>query len=261
MIDLTGQRAIITGSSRGIGLAVAELFLELGASVVITGRDVARCTEVVARLGDRHHGRVVGYPGDVGNKDYIDALVEFSSTTWGGLDIVVGNAAVAKPGSVSSVSEADFEEMLRCNLYGNVWLARAALPHMIDGGGGAIVLVSSIGAVRGADRMGAYSLAKAAELALVRTLAVENGRYAVRANAVAPGLVGTSAAAGLWRDEPARFASFEARNPTGRMARPEEVAKSIAFLASPAASYITGHTLVVDGGSSITLDPLMGTHA
>jgi NAD(P)-dependent dehydrogenase (short-subunit alcohol dehydrogenase family) len=248
--DLTDKVAIITGSSRGIGRSIAETMAGLGAKVVISSRRAEACESVAAAIRDRG-GDATVIACNVSRKNEVEALVAGTLAHHGRIDILVCNAAVNPVfGPLIQLSDEAFDKIMGANVKSNIWLANLVIPGMAARGGGAVVIISSIGGFRGSDMVGAYGISKAADFALARALAVEWGPRNVRVNCVAPGLVKTDFARALWEDE-ARLALRTARTPLRRIALPEEIGPIAAFLASPAASFITGEIIVADGGVTI----------
>jgi NAD(P)-dependent dehydrogenase (short-subunit alcohol dehydrogenase family) len=245
--DLTGKVAVITGSSRGIGRAIAESMASLGAKVVISSRKAEAC-ETVAREIAKVGGEATAIPCNISRKNEVEALVEGAQARFGAIDILVCNAAVNPVyGPLRELTDEAFDKVMGANVKSNLWLCNLTIPAMAERGGGAVILVSSIAGLRGTDRLGAYSISKAADFALVRNLAVEWGPRNVRVNCIAPGLVKTDFARALWEDEKL-LAQRTAQTPLRRIGEPHEIGPIAAFLASPAASFITGHIIVADGG-------------
>ena len=249
--SLAGKTAIVTGSSRGLGYAVAEAFAAAGARVMISSEDSAACADAHGRLA-RAGVDVRWFKCDVTNEAEQRALVETTVKEFGGLDIVVANAGIAGPMQGTCEAEpGDHARVMAINLDSVVRLCGFALPHLKARGGGSIILMSSIAALRGNRTLGSYALSKAALAQLARNLAVEHGPDNIRANAIAPGFIRTELAAPLLADE--AFMSRRMQNtPLRRPGEPAEVAGAALFLASPAGAFVTGHTLVVDGGTTIT---------
>jgi NAD(P)-dependent dehydrogenase (short-subunit alcohol dehydrogenase family) len=251
--DLTGKTAIITGSSRGIGRAIAELYAELGANVVISSRKQDACEAVATAINARGKGKAVAIAASISSKEALGALIEGARAAFGRIDILVCNAA-SNPhfGPLASITDETFEKIFRNNVLSNHWLIQLAAPEMIERRDGAIVIISSLGATRGSAVIGAYNISKAADLQLVRNLAVEFGPHNIRVNAILPGLIKTDFAKALW-DDPKNLAAANRSIPMGRIGDADEVAGAAALLASEAGRYITGQSITVDGGAAITV--------
>ena len=248
--DLTDQVAIITGSSRGIGRSIAETMASLGAKVVVSSRKAEPCEEVAAGIRKRG-GEAIVIPCNISRKGEVEALVSGTLRQLGRIDVLVCNAAVNPVfGPLAQLSDEAFDKIMGANVKSNLWLCNLVIPGMAERGGGAVVIVSSIGGMRGTDMLGAYAISKSADFALARCLAVEWGPKNVRVNCVAPGLVKTNFARALWEDE-TRVAQRNERTPLRRIGMPDEIGPVAAFLASRAASFITGQILVADGGVTI----------
>jgi NAD(P)-dependent dehydrogenase (short-subunit alcohol dehydrogenase family) len=247
---LDGQVAVITGSSRGIGRATALLMAHLGARVVVSSRKAQPCEEVAAEIA-AEGGEAAVIPCNVSDKGEVGALIDGTLQRWGRIDILVCNAA-ANPayGPIAELTDEAFDKIMATNVRSNLWLCNRVLPGMAERGGGAVVIISSIAGVIASPMIGAYGMSKAADFALARTLAAEWPGKNIRVNCVAPGLVRTDFARALWED-PERLAKRTATTPLRRIGEPEEIAPVAAFLASPAASFITGQTIVADGGVTI----------
>lgn len=247
---LDDKVAIITGSSRGIGRSIAECMADLGAKVVVSSRKAEACEEVAAAIRARG-GEAAVIPCNISRKAEVEALVAGTVERFGRVDILVCNAAVNPVyGPMSALTDEAFDKIMGANVKSNIWLTNLVIPGMAERGGGAVVIISSIGGLRGSEVIGTYCISKAADFALARNLAVEWGPSNVRVNCVAPGLVRTDFARALWED-PGRRARREAATPLRRIGEPEEIGPVAAFLASPAASFITGQIVVADGGVTI----------
>ncbi len=245
--DLTGQVAVITGSSRGIGRASAELLAKLGAKVVISSRKADACKDVADGInkagGDAH---VI--PCNISRRDEVEALIAGTTKHYGKIDILVCNAAVNPYyGPLLDIKDEAFDKIMGSNVKSNIWLCALAIPQMAERGKGSVVIISSIGGLRGSTVIGAYGISKAADFALCRSLAGEWGPKGVRVNCVAPGLVKTDFARALWEDEE-RLKHRCATTPLRRIGEPDEIAGAVAYLASDASTFMTGQTIVVDGG-------------
>lgn len=255
LFDLTGKVALITGSSKGIGRAIAEEMARHGAQVVISSRKGDICNEVANAINaelDGEPGGAVAIPAHIGHREEIEQLVARTREKLGPIDILVCNAAV-NPfyGPMRELPDSAFEKVLHTNIVSNHWLAQAALPDMVERKDGAIIVVSSVGGLKGSSDLGAYCISKAADLQLVRNLAVENGPHNVRVNAISPGLVRTDFARALW-ENPDLLQRRTAGDPLRRIGEPEEIAGIAVYLASRAGSFTTGQNFVIDGGSTIT---------
>jgi len=248
--DLGGKVAIVTGSSRGIGRAIAECMAALGAKVVISSRKAEACESVAQGIRAKG-GEAAVIPCNVSRKGEVEALVAETRRQFGRIDALVCNAAINPVyGPLGSLSDEAFDKIMTANVKANIWLTNLVIPGMAERGDGAVVIVSSIGGLRGTEVIGAYGISKAADFALARNLAVEWGPRNVRVNCIAPGLVKTDFARALWENEEA-LARRNARTPLRRIGMPEEIGPIAAFLASSAASFITGQVIVADGGVTI----------
>lgn len=246
MFDLTGKAAIVTGSTRGIGRAVAEALMAQGARVLISSEDASETARVAAELGQP------GICCDVTDDSALARLVDGACDTLGGIDILVCNAGITgKPGPFATIDMDDYARVMDLNLRSQLVLANLALPRIAARGGGSVMLMSSLSALRGNGAINAYALSKAALAQLARNLAVEWGPRNVRVNAIAPGFIATPLSAPLMADQ-AFMALRMAMTPLRRPGRPEEIGGVAAFLASPAAAFITGQTIVADGGTLIS---------
>ncbi len=250
LFDLSGKVALITGSSKGIGRAIAARMAEHGAKVVISSRKADACEAVAADIRGAG-GDAFVRPANIGRKEELRGLVDDTLAHWGGVDILVCNAAVNPyyGPSIDCPDEA-FDRIMGSNIRSNFWLCNMVLPQMAWRGGGAIIVISSIAGLRGTPVIGAYGISKAADAALVRNLAVEWGARNVRANCIAPGLVRTDFARTLWED-PEVLRKRTKDSPLPRIGEPDEIAGAAVFLASPAGSFTTGQTFVIDGGVTI----------
>ncbi|HTD37101.1 MAG TPA: SDR family oxidoreductase [Candidatus Limnocylindrales bacterium] len=250
LFDMTGQVALITGSSRGIGRAIAERMAEAGAKVVISSRKAEACEEVAAGIRERG-GSAIAHAASISDKAALQSLVDRTLAEWGRIDVLVCNAAVNPYfGPLLSITDEAFDKIMASNVRSNVWLCSMVIPQMAERGGGSVIVVSSIAGVKGNTHLGAYGISKAADLQLVRNLAVEWGPKNVRINAIAPAIVRTEFARKLWED-PEIYAAAVRGYPLRRIGEPDEVAGPAVFLASKAGSFVTGAVLMVDGGMTI----------
>ncbi|HEX5327685.1 MAG TPA: SDR family oxidoreductase, partial [Acetobacteraceae bacterium] len=233
LFDLTGKVAVITGSSKGIGRAIAERMAEHGAKVVISSRKMDACETVAHGIRERG-GEAIVVPGHIARKHELEALVERTIAHWGGIDVLVCNAAVNPYlGPAAGASDDVYERVMGANVRSNFWLCNMVLPQMADRGGGSVIIVSSIGGLRGSAQLGLYAISKAADMQLARNICVEWGPKNIRANAIAPGLVRTDFARALWED-PALYRKRTSGTPLQRIGEPDEIAGAAVFLASAA---------------------------
>lgn len=250
LFDLTDKVAIVTGSTKGIGRAIAEALARAGAKVVISSRKAEACQEVAAAIGT-DGGAAMAVPCNISHRDELRALVDATLDAWERIDVLVCNAAVNPYyGPLAEIPDAAYDKIMDTNVKSNLWLCNMVLPQMAERQDGAVVIVSSIGGLKGNDKLGAYGLSKAADMQLARNLAVEWGHANIRVNCIAPGLVRTDFARVLWED-PEAHARAVASYPIGRLGEPEDIAGAAVFLAAPAGRFVTGQTLVVDGGHTI----------
>lgn len=252
LFDLSGKVAIITGSSKGIGKAIAERLAEHGAKVVISSRKAEPCEAVAQAINEKHgEGRAIAIPANIASKDDLQRLVDDTRAVFGKIDILVCNAATNPyAGPMAGISDDQFGKILQNNVVSNHWLIQMVVPEMLERNDGSILIISSIGGLRGNALIGAYNISKAADMQLARNLAVEYGPQNVRVNCIAPGLIKTDFARYLWED-PQTLKSVTEPAPLKRIGLPDEIAGTAVYLCSPASAYVTGQTLVVDGGLTI----------
>ncbi len=254
LVDLTGKVALITGSSRGIGKSIAEEYARAGAKVVISSRKQDACDAVKAEI-EAAGGEAIAVACNVGRKEELQALVDATMAKWGRIDVLVANAAINPVyGPMASVSDDAWDKIMGTNLRSTWWLCNMVLPQMAERKDGAVILLSSITAIRGNGVIGAYGISKAAEAQLTRNLAVEWGPSNIRVNAIAPGLIKTDFAKALW-EQPKLIQALENRTPLKRIGDPVDIAGVALFLAGAGGRFVTGQVLVADGGATIS-DPL-----
>ena len=253
LFDLTGKSAIITGSSRGIGKAIAEQMAAQGAKVTISSRKPGPCQEVAAAINEKHgDGTAIAIPANISSREDLQRMVDATNEAFGKIDICVCNAA-SNPyyGSMENIPDDAFEKILSNNIISNNWLINMCLPQMRERKDGSVIIVSSIGGLRGSPVIGAYNISKAADFQLARNLATEHGKDNIRVNCIAPGLIKTDFAKALW-DNPETLKRALAGTPMKRIGDPLELAGAAVFLSSAAGAYVTGQSIVVDGGATIT---------
>jgi dehydrogenase/reductase SDR family protein 4 len=250
MFSLKDKVAIVTGSTKGIGKSIAEEMANAGAKVVISSRKADACEAVLKEFQARGQD-AIAVPCNVGQKDQLQALVDKTLAKWGKIDIVVCNAA-SNPvfGPLIKVPDDAFDKIMLTNVKSVFWLANMTIPQMAERGGGVMIIISSIGALRGSNVNGLYGTSKAAEAGLCRALAVEWGPKNIRVNTIAPGLIKTDFARALWEDEERRKRR-EATTPLRRLGEPRDIGGVAVFLASEASAFITGQMIVADGGTMI----------
>ena len=252
LFSLDGKVAVITGSSRGIGKAIAERLAEHGAKVVISSRKAEPCQQVADAINAKHGaGRALAVPANISRKDELKNLVDSTTRQLGRIDVLVCNAA-SNPyyGPQAGIEDEQFRKILDNNVIANHWLINFTVPQMIERRDGSIIIVSSIGGLRASAVIGAYCISKAADFQLARNLALEYGPHNVRVNCIAPGLIKTDFARALWED-PEALRQRTSSTPLRRIGEPDEIAGAAVFLASSASSFMTGQSIVIDGGVTI----------
>lgn len=252
LFDLTGKVAIVTGSSKGIGKASAIELVRHGARVAISSRKQDACEETVREIeAEFGPGKAIAVAANISDKAALQRLVDATRSAFGPIDILVCNAA-SNPyyGPQEGIADEQFRKILDNNIVSNHWLISMVAPEMRERRSGSIVIVSSIGGLRGTPIIGAYAISKAADMQLARNLAHEYGPFNIRVNCIAPGLIKTDFARALWEDE--KLAERRnATTPLRRIGQPEEIAGAVVFLGSAASAYMTGQTIVIDGGVTI----------
>ena len=248
--SLKDEVAIVTGSTKGIGLSIAEHMAQMGAKVVISSRKGDVCEEKAAAI-NASGGEAIAIPCNISRKEECEALVAKTIEKWGRLDSFVANAAVNPVyGPLETLPDEAFDKVMVSNVQSAIWFANLAMPHIAEQGGGSFTIISSIGGLKGSNTLGMYGISKSADFGVARALAVEWGPKNIRVNAIAPGLVVTDFARALW-ENPELRADREKRTPLRRIGEPREIGGIAAFLASSAASFITGQVIVADGGTTI----------
>lgn len=252
LFDLSGQTAVITGSSRGIGKATAHRMAEHGANVVISSRKADACDAAVAEI-NAGVGReaAIAVPANIAVKEELQRLVDASIARFGQIDALVCNAA-SNPyfGPAAGIADEQFDKILRNNIVSNHWIISMVAPAMVARGSGSITIISSIGGLRASTMIGAYCISKAADMQLARNLAAEYGPAGVRVNAICPGLIKTDFAKALW-DNPEILDTATRTTPLRRIGEPDEIAGMAVFLAAKAGAFTTGQSFVIDGGQTI----------
>jgi dehydrogenase/reductase SDR family protein 4 len=251
LFDLRDRVAIVTGSSRGIGLASAQGLAEHGARVVISGRK-AEAAEAAAAGIRATGGEAIAVAANIGRRDELQRLVDAATAKWGRVDIVMANAAIHPwVGSVLDLEDATFAKFMQVNVQSSVWLAQMTVPGMLERGYGRFILVASVVGLLGDPVTGTYGLTKAADMQFVRNMACEFGARGITANCIAPGTFKTEMARSQWED-PELVRWYQGRNPSQRFGEVEEIAGLAVLLASPSGGYINGQTIAADGGHSIS---------
>jgi NAD(P)-dependent dehydrogenase (short-subunit alcohol dehydrogenase family) len=254
MFDLSGKTAIITGSSKGIGRSIAFAMAEQGAQVVVSSRKADACKIVADEINEKYKeekGGAIVIPCNISDTAALQMLVDETKAKLGKIDILVCNAATNPHfGSIKDIPEEAIDKVMDNNIKSNILLCQMVIPEMVERKEGSITMISSIGGIKASTVIGAYNVTKAADIMLVKNLAAEFGQHNVRTNAIAPGLFRTDFAKALW-ENPDILKASTASCPMKRIGEPDEIAGAAVFLASKAASFVNGHTLVVDGGSII----------
>ncbi|MBK6702323.1 MAG: SDR family oxidoreductase [Caulobacteraceae bacterium] len=249
LFDLTGKSAIVTGSSRGIGKQIAYRLAEHGANVVVSSRKQDACDAAAAEINDKLGRKAaIAVAANIAAKEALQNLVDETNRTFGKIDICICNAA-SNPyfGPMSGITDDQFTKILQNNIISNHWLINMCAPQMRQRKDGAVIIISSVGGLKGSPVIGAYDISKAADMQLARNLAVEFGPDNVRVNTIAPGLVQTDFAKALW-ENPEILKASTARAALKRIGQPDEIAGMAVLLASQAGAFVTGQTIIIDGG-------------
>lgn len=250
LLQLKDKVVLITGSSRGIGRAMAEMFAEAGAKVVVSSRKREACEPVAEAIRDKG-GEAIVVPCHIGNPEDLQNLIDTTVREWGRIDVLVPNAAINPVyGPMQDLDDAVFDKMLITNVRTINSMAKMVLPDMAKNGGGSVVIISSVAAIKGSTTLGAYGVTKAADAAIARALALEWGPSNIRVNAIGPGLIKTDFARALW-ENPERIDRINNANPLRRMGTVEEIAGTALWLASPLSGYVNGQLIIADGGQSL----------
>ena len=252
LFDLSGQVALVTGSSRGIGKAIALMMASAGAKVVVTSRKIDACEAVVGEIAAAG-GTAAAIACNISDKQQREDLINAAAKMFGSVSTLVCNAAVNPAyGPMSALEDKAFDKVMGANVQASIHLINSLSPGMAAAGGGAVILLSSVAGLMGSKNIGIYAVSKAADIQLARNYAVELGPKNIRVNAICPGLIKTEFSALLWEGDKGK--DFIARTPLGRFGESEDIAGTAVFLASNAARYITGQAIVVDGGVMVA-DP------
>ncbi len=252
LFDLSGKVALVTGSTKGIGEAIVHRLAEHGAKVVVSSRKADACDKVAADINKAQGKEVaVPIPCNINYKEQLQQLVAGTRQKWGRIDILICNAALNPYfGPQMDIPDEAFDKIMGANVRSNHWLCQLVLPEMVERKDGSIIIVSSIGGLRGSPVLGAYCISKAADFQLARNIAVEYGPKNIRANCIAPGLIKTDFAKALW-DNPDILERSTSGAPLRRIGDPDEIAGAAVFLASKAGAFMTGQAIVIDGGATI----------
>lgn len=251
LFSLRDKRVLVTGGAGGLGAAICEAMAINGAAVIVSDREDHRCREVSDHLCKMGY-KAFPAPLDLASESGIEPFVEHVERMFGAIDVLVCNAGIQGPaGAMADITGEEWDRVMGINLKSAFRLCTCVLPRMAARGGGSVILMSSIAGLRGNKSIGLYGLSKAGLTQLVRNLAVEFGPKGIRVNSISPGLIRTPLASDLLENE-----DFMARRlrltPLRRVGEPEEIAGATVFLASAAGGFVTGHNLVVDGGTTIS---------
>ena len=248
--SLKNKVTVITGSSRGIGKGIAVRFSELGAKIIVSSRKIGACEQVVKEITNAG-GLASAFECNISNKNSCQELITFAKKKYGKIDILVCNAA-SNPyyGNLADIPDESFEKIMNNNVKSNLWLCKNVIPHLKKNKSGSIIIVSSIAGLQGVENLGAYSISKTADIGLIRSLAVELGKYNITVNGLCPGIIKTDFAKALW-ENPDILKDVESYAPLKRIGTTDEVAGAAILLASKPGSFITGQVITMDGGITI----------
>ncbi|MDF1687383.1 MAG: NAD(P)-dependent dehydrogenase (short-subunit alcohol dehydrogenase family) [Parvibaculaceae bacterium] len=250
LFDLSGKVAVVTGSTKGIGEAIVKRMAEHGAKVVVSSRKADACDKVAGEINATHPDQAIAIPCNIGDKAQLQNLVDRTMEKWGKIDILVCNAAVNPYfGPASDIPDDAFDKVMANNIKSNHWLSNMVVPQMKERKDGSIIIISSIGGLKGSNILGAYAISKAADMQLARNLSAEHGHHNIRANCIAPGLIKTYFAKALW-DDPKILEASTSTAPLKRIGIPDEIAGAAVFLAGKSGAFMTGQTMVIDGGAT-----------
>ena len=253
LFNLKNKSILITGSSRGIGKSIAHQCALHGANVIISSRKIDACKNTANEI-NKDIGNEVAFPisASISDEEQLINLVEQTRKKLGKIDVLVCNAATNPfMGSMLDMPSDKFDKVMNNNIKSNQILCNLVLPEMIDREDGAIIIISSIAAIKGSPILGAYNISKAADVMIVKNIAAEFGHKNIRANSIAPGLIKTDFAKALW-ENPDILKTVLNSTPMQRIGEPDEIAGVAVMLASNAGNYINGQTIVVDGGTTIS---------
>ena len=251
LFNLKNKSFLITGSSKGIGKSIAFHAADHGAQVIISSRKIDACNETANEINE-HCGAEVAFPiqANIAHEEELNNLVHQTNKLLGKIDVLICNAATNPfMGSMADIPSDAFDKVMNNNIKANHILTNLVTPQMIDRKDGVIIIISSVGGTIGSNLIGTYNISKAADIQMVKNIAVEYGHHNIRANTVAPGLIRTDFARGLW-ENPVIYEQYTKTHPMRRIGEPDEVAGAVIMLASDAGKYINGQTIIVDGGAT-----------
>ena len=251
LFNLKNKSFLITGSSKGIGKSIAFHAADHGAQVIISSRKIDACKETADEINE-HCGAEVAFPieANIAHEEELNNLVDQTNKLLGKIDVLICNAATNPfMGSMADIPSDAFDKVMNNNIKANHILTNLVTPQMIDRKDGVIIIISSVGGTIGSNLIGTYNISKAADIQMVKNIAVEYGHHNIRANTVAPGLIRTDFARGLW-ENPVIHEQYTKTHPMRRIGEPDEVAGAVIMLSSDAGKYINGQTIIVDGGAT-----------